>query len=380
MQDFNRAKAILESSHNIAVLPSPQYQADTFPAALGLCYSLKKLGKNVNLLSKNHPARFNFLVDNRILNNSNNQGQGADFLITIKERKKDGFSELSYEKTKQGLDLFLKTNQGDLDQQDITIKKITSNKPNGIGRKTMAEDVLITIGVSALEQAEKYLQDPESPIINIDLNPHNKKYGEANLIDDQSASFSEIIFDLLRYLQDKPFEEQSANSLLAGIVFGSKNLQSPKITSGSFEKINCLTEQGANLTASRQALYGVLEKNSLAIFAKILNKLRIDPEKNLATATISVDEFKETNSSPSNLSFALRKLSSGLFPFENLLLLWEQNSSPLYVRGVFYSEQKSFLDKLSSQFESEQKGDALLFKTKEKDLKEAQEKIMAILN
>lgn len=351
-------------------------------------------------------------MDKKVLNNENQEpaAKETDYLISIKERG-GKFKELTYQKTEQGLNLFLKSANGNIKPQDIIVKKI-SHSVEGINGKApelitlnkkvlnraaakSAEDVLIALGVPAMEEAEKFLQEPSSPIINIDIDPFNKKYGEANLIDENSASFSEIVFDLLCELDENPLNEQAANSLLAGIVYASKNLQSPKLNSASFNKINRLIDCGASMPGVRQALYGSLEKNSLAIFAKILNKLKIypvksakggaeqfdkvNPEKQLAIATISINDFKQTCSSPSNLGFALRKLTSGLFPFNNLLLLWEQNSSPLYVRGVFYSPQKDLMDKLASQFESQQKGDALLFKTTEKNLEMAREKALRAL-
>ena len=80
MDEIKKAKQFIEEAQYISILPSPQFQEDSFPAALGLFYILKNSGKNVNLLNDNHPERFNFLVDEAAVHHPK-----ADFLISIKE-------------------------------------------------------------------------------------------------------------------------------------------------------------------------------------------------------------------------------------------------------------------------------------------------------
>ena len=43
MEELEQAKKIIEDSQNIAILPSPDFQKDSFVAGLALFYSLKKL-------------------------------------------------------------------------------------------------------------------------------------------------------------------------------------------------------------------------------------------------------------------------------------------------------------------------------------------------
>ena len=48
-------KKALDTYNGINVLPSPDLRQDSFPAALAIFFSLKKAGKNVNIISQEHP-------------------------------------------------------------------------------------------------------------------------------------------------------------------------------------------------------------------------------------------------------------------------------------------------------------------------------------
>jgi len=92
--DIAKAEGIVSyitDIQDIAILPSPEFISDSFPASLALFYSLKKLGKNVNLISQNYPEKYNFLVKEKL------QPQKADFLIAINQDNID-ISQVSYEK------------------------------------------------------------------------------------------------------------------------------------------------------------------------------------------------------------------------------------------------------------------------------------------
>lgn len=372
MEKFQEAKNLIEQSQNITVLPSPEFQKDSFPAALGLFYSLKKLGKNVKLLAENYPARFEFLVDGKPAAETN-----FNFLLSIKEVGAE-FSELFYEKTTDGLNLFLKTKGGELTKENICLQPLRPQNPLYLQNAT--EDLLITIGIARPEKAEMPLAQSNIPILNIDIDPKNEAYGEANLIVPVAASFSEIVFDVICQDERSLLDEQSANCLLAGIIYATQNLQNPRITAQALEKISCLSKIGASLPIIREALYGVLEKGALAIFFRLLNKMQLDEQSALAWAVLGLKDFEETGSSPKNLRLALQKLASGAFPLQNFLVLWEQASSPIFVRGVFYSPNRDLVEKMWINFEGERKGDGVLFRVEALDLVEAKDRVLEALS
>lgn len=358
MQDLQKLKQIIKESQNISILPSPDFRKDSFPASLGLFYSLKKLGKNVNLLAEDYPRKYDFLVKKEKFCPSK-----ADFLISIKEARTK-LAHLFYEKTTTGLNLFLKTNGGELKQEDISLEPLDSGGP------------LITVGVADFKTTEKFLKEEPSSLINIDNQLENENYGRINLVTADSPTLSEIAFDFLESIDRQLFDANASNALLYGIVHGTSSFQNLKTNSQTFQKVSFLIERGANLKEITSHLYGQVGTNSLRVFGRVLSKLNVSEKHDIAWALLKKEDFDQTESSSADLRFTLEKLSSGIFPFQNFLVVWEAASSPLFVQGVFYSPNSKMIEKVLVKLKGSQKGNGVLFRTKETDLEKIKDKII----
>jgi len=372
MEELEQAKKIIEDSQNIAILPSPDFQKDSFVAGLALFYSLKKLGKNVNLIFEDCPEKFKFLIKKERY-----EPPQADFLISIKEV---GIKllRLFYEKTEEGLNLYLKTDGGTLQKENIKFQPLSS------------AELLITLGIKNYKKIENYLEDkpphlhigvgskPDS-LINIDNQLENENYGKVNLIELHTSSLSEIVFDLLDTMDKKLFDIEVSNSLLFGIIEGTAYLRDIRINSETLKKIGFLIKRGGKPKELISKLFNNQEEAGFLLFGRVLDKINISKEHNLGWTLLEKKDFLESETEPSNLRFSLSQLALGNFPFKNFLILWENESSPLSVRGVFYSPNKKILEKVLNNFEGLQKGNGILFKTKDSDLEKIKEKILEII-
>lgn len=356
-------RKVIEESENIILLPSPELKKDTFPATLALFSSLKKLGKNVKLIAENYPARFKFLLKKDDL-----YFPGSDFLISIKEAGVK-LSQIFYEKTEQGLNLYLKTNQGELKKEDISLNPL---RP---------EHLLITLGLESIKKVKNLLKEEgeSEVIINIDNKPENEKYGQINLIEESYPSFSEIVFEFLQSIDENLFDADVSNSLLAGIIQETSNLQNPKLSPKTFQKIAYLMSKGGDFKKITSSLYKLKPGSSFGLFKRILSKLELADDKNLGWVVLKEKDFQETNSTPSDLPFTFEKLTSSIFPFQNFLCLWEYKSSPTFVRGVFYSPDKNLVKKIEDYFQGLKKGNGILFQTDEKNLQKIKERVWELL-
>jgi len=116
------------------------------------------------------------------------------------------------------------------------------------------------------------------------------------------------------------------------------------------------------------------------LFERILKKIKFKGERNIACALLEKEDFKETNSQASDLSFSLRKLKSEFSPLRDFLLLWQNYNSPLVVKGVFYSSNPEEPgQKILEHFEGKQKGKGILFFLPEEKLVIARDKILKIV-
>jgi len=362
VEDFKKLKKVIEKAQDITLLPSPDFRKDSFPATLALFYSLKKLGKNVNLAAENYPQKYGFLVKKEKFHVPE-----ANFLISIKEIGIK-LSQLFYEKTENGLKLYLKTNGGELKKENVALQ------PLGSG------ELLITLGIESFQRVKEVLKEKPNSMINIDNQLENENYGDINLIELRTPSLSEIVFDVLSSIDEKLFGKETSNCLLCGIIQGTSNFQDPKLDSRAFQKASFLIEKGANLREITSSLYGIEKGSSLRIFGRVLSKLNLSEEQNLGWVLLEKEDFVATASSSVNLRFALSKLSSGLFPFQNFLCLWQGENSPAITRGVFHSQNKKMTEKIRDHFGGLQKGDGVLFQTEEIDPQKVKDKVLEILS
>lgn len=364
MEEFKKLKRVLEKYHHVNILPSPDYRSDSFPASLAVFYSLRKMKKNVKLLADNYPRKFDFLVTKEDIG-----PQQADFLISIKEAGTK-LSQLFYEKTENGLNLFLKTSGGELKKENVSFQPL--------GQRN-AEELLITVGVSSQKDIKPFLDSRINFIVNIDNQPDNENFGQLNLVQ-ETPTLTEAAFDILNcLLEEKPFDPKIANTLLAGIVEGTANFQKGNIGSETLEKASCLIRAGAELQGIVKKLTKITSEKSLQLFQIVVGKMRFVLEKGIGWVLLTEKDLEQNNSSAKDLGFVLEKFRAGFFPFPNLLILWEQNSSPLTIKGLFYSPHRNKLESILANFEGQSKGNAVLFKTSETDLETAKNKVLSIV-
>lgn len=361
VENLKKIKKVIEKVQNVSLLPSPDFRKDSFPATLALLYSLKKLGKNVNLLAKDYPRRFAFLVKKEEVNFPK-----ADFVISIKQAGTK-ISRLFYEKRENGLALYLKTEGEELKKENI------NTQPLDLG------DLLITLGIGELKKVEKFLKGKPKFLINIDNQLANKNYGDLNLIELKVPSFSEIVFDIISTIDENLFDEKISNCLLSGIIQGTSNFQDPKLDEQTFQKASLLIEKGADFKKIASQLYGLGKEASLRLFGRVLGKVNFSEDKSLAWVILTKEDFSEAGASALDLRFTLSKLSSSLFPFQNFLVLWESSNSLSLTQGVFYSPSKKMIEKILERFVGEQKGDGVLFTAEEPNLQSVKDAILKLL-
>ncbi len=359
-------KNLIEKNQNIGLLPSMKMEKDIAPATLSLFYGLKKLEKNVILFFDQFPSKFNFLIDEEV------KAADADFLISIRETNIK-FSRIFYQKIEDELRFFLKTRQGEkkIDERDIYFQSLPKTKPI---------ELLISLGIGQKKEIVNFQGGKKIPVINIDIQPNNENYGEINLIQLNYSSFSEIVFEILKIIDENLFDPNSLNSLLTGIIQGSSNFKDSKIKPVTFRKISELMERGANWQKVFYNLFSFEKSDSNQLFQRVLNKLEIIPEKNLNWVLLKLKDFQETNSSPLNLPLIFEKIKSLIFSSKNFACLWEtENSVASLWQGVFYSLEKETVEKIAYYFKGNQKDNAVLFKISRLDEQWVKNQLMSFL-
>lgn len=374
MDSANQALELIKKSENILILPPADLQGDSLSSALALLYTLKKIGKNVNLLAEEFPEKFRFLSLDAL----------GDFIISVNTSGKE-IAELRYEKNENYLKIYLTLKGGTVEEKDISfatheavapIKKdlIFSFRPN----------LLITLGVGALEEVGEFFNQNsrlfyETPILNIDNNPSNENFGEINLIEITSCSLAEIATGLIESIDETALDKKNATRLLTGIISASYNFQSPKTCPKTLETASYLIEKGADHQAIIRHLYKTKSIPQIRLLGRVLEKLDFNKEKGLYSASLLSKDFEETQTSSRDLGFVLEELKFNFWKLPSLLILWESHSSPPLVKGVFYSLKQELTEKILANFEGVSKKEGALFLIKNPDIRAAKEEALKAL-
>ena len=343
MEALNKAKNLIEKCRDILIFPSPEPQGDSLGSALALFYTLKKLGKNVNVKIGDVPEKFNFLTNHY-------QAPSGDFIISINTEGKE-VSKMRYEKNGKDLKIYLALNKGRIENEDVSFSPFSNSESE---LPSYHSELLITLGVHSLENIPQTFWS--LPILNI----------VTNLI--KSLTESEQLFD-----------QRTATCLLTGVIWSSQNFRSPKTRPKTFETSAFLIEKGANHQEIIQHLYKQKNISQIKLLGKILEKLVFHEPKEVYSANINESDFKDCGASSKDLAFALEELKFHFRHLPNLLILWESHASPPLTKGVFYSPNSNYTEKILENFEGASRGSGVLFLVREPDLNIAREKVLNTL-
>jgi len=367
MEDFTQAKNLIERSQSILILPPRETDGDTLASSLALFSTLKKIGKNVNVLIDEVPEKFKFL-------NGWHYKTDGDFVISVNAAGKE-ISKMRYEKGNNDLKIYLTVNKGELSPKDVSFPVITQPL-----------NLLVTIGIKSLNEIENFFEQnsrflTETPILNIDNHPSNEKFGEVNLVYLTSSS-AEILTNLIRFMEseDEAFlDENIATNLLTGVICASQNFRDPKTMPKTFETSAFLIERGGNHQKIIQHLYKQKNVSQINLLGRILEKLSFNEQKELYSASLTEKDFKECQATSKDLGFAVEGLKFNFRYLPNFLILWESHASPAIIKGLFYSTKKGLAEKILQEYDGVSKGDGALFVIKKPDLDSAKESFLRVV-
>jgi len=256
MEFLQDAKQLIAEAKNICVIPN-EHELESLSSSLALFYTLKELGKNVNLITENLPEPLNFLVPSLDF-----ISQPKNFVISIPKNVAD-ISQIYYEKNEDNLKIHLTVSSGNIKKDSIAFY-FSETKP----------DLIITLGIKDFQkELEQNLNSfgflLDAPIINIDsekslpafaLNGQgNKRFGKINIVEEKSLT--QIILDVAQAANPAPLAKNTAQCILAGLMLCYENFQKPNTPAEIFELCAQLMKQGGDRKQIIENLYKKSDSN-----------------------------------------------------------------------------------------------------------------------
>jgi len=347
---------------NIIIVPKVTSKKDALFASLALFNILKKLKKNVNLLLKEDPNKYSIFFENLP------PCFYSNFLISfVPENNKE--SKIYYEKEGNEIRLYL-TNTNLVNKEFVKIATLQD------------ANIIFALGFQTFNELEGFLKEyylnlENKIIINIDNQILNENFGKINLIDINSSSISEIVFDFLKEFLPSAFKKDVANTLLAGILNSLDFLKSNKYSSNTLEKIIYLK----NL-ADFENVVSFLTKTTLSnedkLLLKTIEKSEFVPEKKIILANLLPQDFSDLFFNKNDLKYILEKFTLQGSLKSNFLFLLEKNS-PLFKKAIFYSPNVSLNNKVSSLMQGSQKQNWVLIDNPKESFEEIKSKFLNLI-
>ena len=230
---IDRAKEIM-----LALPKSPNL--DKTATALSFFLALSGKGKQVKIVCPEQmTVEFNQLVGVDKITTSATGGNGRNLIISFPYQE-GSIEKVSYNIENDTFNLVIEPREG--------YPIISSNDMRySFGGGNV--DIIITIGVAILTDLNSLYQNSQDlfatkPIINIDSQNQNQRFGKLNIIDPSVSSVSELGMYLLSQL-NLPVDPDIASNLLAGITSGSQNFTSKETSITTFEAATVCLRNGA---------------------------------------------------------------------------------------------------------------------------------------
>lgn len=375
---FQQSINLVAHADAIAIVPSLNPDGDTIGACGGLSLALGNTGKKTQILVPGSffaPEKYAFLpLFSKLFCKS------REVALSI---SCPAVASVRYEKTEGGLVFFIAPKSVDISLADIALKP-----------SFVSPDLFITVGVSDRENLGASFPESarvffDTPIINIDNNPANEKFGTTNLLSFTSSSKTEVVKKLVDGVAGEKniLDEKSATYLLFGIVCATKNFQSPKTNPSSLLCAASLILKGAKHQDIVQHLYKTKPFEGLKTLGEVMK--RLTKEGGVVWASFTGEECRKLSLTPRNLAFAAEELKDSFLNPVSLLLLWEKSphqsrlgtlqANPGGTEGILFSPSENILAILAEKIGGEVRQGLLFFSLPRGDLVTLEQKLTAFL-
>lgn len=222
-------KTQLPQAKNILIALPSNITIDKLAAGLSLMLGLKKLGKEVAVITDGTPlVGHSNLFGIGEVKNQFPSSQGGNFVISL-----EGVVEVNGQiPSLEKLDWYPEGSNLNLVFHVLPGQKF---QPTNITHKVSGGgsfDLIFILGAANLnELGTTYSQNSQifhnSPLINIDNNPQNLSYGKTNIVDPNSGSVSEIVTQFFPSLNIQ-MDPDIASNILMGVYQATNNMMSAK--------------------------------------------------------------------------------------------------------------------------------------------------------
>lgn len=349
LTEIQQTVELLKKSKSILIAFKKDWTGDSLASSLALAATIKKIDpqseKKIDIACQDFKpvGNLTFLPASEIKTSLTGL---QNFVITV-NTSKTKVSEFSYDKTDDQLNILITAKDGQFEPKDVS----TSSS-------IYTYDLIIIIDSPDLESLGALYDNNSNfffavPKINIDHSPRNEYFGNVNVVDLTAASSAEIVYSIIKTLDDKMVDEDMATALLTGIISATKNFRLSTVAPQTLYIASQLVAIGARRDQIIQNIYQNRFISTLKLWGRVLSRLKNSNEDKLVWSSVSAQDFLETATSPVELIDIIEELIVTMPKVEVAVLIYETKGiEGSIIKGVAYAVKNNDALLLSKKFNS----------------------------
>lgn len=376
LSDIKQAETLIKSSKYILLIFNSKDNGDALASALAMKTFLEKQHREADVVCDDFkaPKQFNFLHSISTVKPALANLQ--KFIIKV-DVSKTAIESLSYDIKDSVLSIYLTPKDGIIGKNELRT-----------AQSTFKYDLIITFNTPDLDSLRATYQNNtdlfhRTPIIAIDHLPNNERYGKINLVDLSATSTSEIVFKLIKEIDEQYLDANLCTTLLTGITIATGSFKSPNLSPSTMQIASDLMARGADLEKIMQNLYRTRSISTLRLWGQALSHLQSDTKIGLVSTSLTKEDFSRSGGTPEDLRGIIDELLSNSPEAKVILLLYEMENidktnlpAGRQIGGIIASEKNFDALHLARPFHPEGTKHLATFLVQDKTLKEAEDLVM----
>lgn len=373
LTEFQQLKKLLEDSKHVLLVFNSRDNGDAAAGALVLKKIIEKHKHHAEIACADFktPKHLQFLPGIGTIKPA--LGNLQKFIIKV-DVSKTPLETLSYDIKNSTLSIYLTPKHGLLSKNELRT-----------AQSTFKYDLIITLNTPDLEALGEIFDHNtdlfyHTPIVVLDKEASNERYGHVNIIDLSAGSACEIIFKIVKHFGEEFINPDLATTILAGMTIASGGFKNPNIQPSTLQTASTLINFGADREKIIQNLYRTRSISTLKLWGEALRHLETDPRLSLVWTTISREDFSRSGGGPEDLPGIIDDLIGNSPEAKIILVLFEIENGGRKVGGLIATDKNYDALKIARSLAATGTSRQAKFTILGKGLKEAEQYAIRVIS